>query len=56
MQASKPSGWAVRESVAASIKAGDVNKLNKMHGDHAAPGPLSEVAGITQAKKPVLGF
>jgi len=56
MQSLKPSGWALPESVASSIKAGNTEKLNKMYRDHFVLGPLSDVAGLTRAKKTVLGF
>ncbi|TBF70706.1 sugar ABC transporter substrate-binding protein (plasmid) [Rhizobium leguminosarum] len=56
MQSLKPSGWALPESVEASLKAGNADKLNKMYRDHFVPGPLSDVAGMTRSKKTVLGF
>jgi ABC-type sugar transport system substrate-binding protein len=56
MQSLKPAGWKLPESVDASLKAGNLEKLNKMYHDHSAPGPLSDVAGLTRAKKTVLGF
>lgn len=56
MQALKPANWALPEDVAASLKAGNVEKLNKMYKDHSAPGPLSAVAGKTKSGQTVLGF
>ena len=56
MQSLKPANWALPEDVATSLKAGNVEKLNKMFKDHAAAGPLSEVAQNTKAGKTVLGF
>lgn len=56
MQSLKPGGWTLPESVGASLKAGNADKLNKMYRDHFVPGPLSDVAGQTRAKKTVLGF
>ncbi|NLS02970.1 sugar ABC transporter substrate-binding protein [Rhizobium sp. P32RR-XVIII] len=56
MQSLKPGGWTLPESVEASLKAGNADKLNKMYRDHFVPGPLSDVAGQTRAKKTVLGF
>jgi ABC-type sugar transport system substrate-binding protein len=56
MTSLKPKDWALPDSVTASLKAGNVEKLNKMYKDHSAPGPLSAVTGMTRAKKTVLGF
>jgi ABC-type sugar transport system substrate-binding protein len=56
MAASKPAGWKLPPAVTSSLEAGNAAKLNKMYRDHYTPGPVSEVTGLTQAKKTVLGF
>ncbi len=56
MAATKPADWRLPEAVQASLDAGNAAKLNEMYRGHAAPGPLSAVAGMTRAGKTVLGF
>ncbi|WP_182086341.1 sugar ABC transporter substrate-binding protein [Aureimonas sp. ME7] len=56
MAASRPANWALPPAVQASLDAGNVAKLNETYRAHAAPGPLSAVAGVTRAGKTVLGF
>lgn len=56
MAASRPADWALPAEVQASLDAGNAAKLNDAYRSHAAPGPLSAVAGLTHGGKTVLGF
>jgi ABC-type sugar transport system substrate-binding protein len=56
MASTKPANWSVPENVAASLDAGNVEKLNAMYRAHYKAGPLGEAIALTRTKSTVLGF